>query len=1121
MALIDKIQPSHAVPPTRRSEKLKRVGSLVELFDFFVLNEGTVIDTVSVNTFLYTYRIFADMELVLEVVNKKFWDTCHSSLIPTSWKVGIISSFQYFLGAWLQQPHVKDFDSPQKIIHLKWLIRILAGWFDVFQPSYNHDSHNYVLKELMRCCGNNVSSKNQDTTRSILCNIDSEVWDRITADMEYLCRQAVNCLKIIACKYQIDLTREKQLPSVRIITINRVNCHHSLHNSAMHKSEKHLKEIITITPSINPLINLWNLNLDTVAEQLTVADQRLFLDMELNDCLIYARGKPAPSVQATIDQYNKLYHLVQSSVFNSDQDFPILVEPTPIYSRRFNKRGNYNSPTTRVSPQIITIWSKNSPNHNSLASDVGKLKTGCIITWIDIAYRLGQTRNYSALKAIIMALQSTPVLRLWHSWNVLEYHYHEHFMKFKYLASVVSFDNNQEQLRKRLDKCANKMYWYLKLNNPNPLCGDISRPGDISQFEDSDAEYSRRTKHSTLPNQSSYLSGVIPYLGVFLSDLTLLHHSSPDYISRSKYSPSNETKQEINTNNQESALASTTTTDDNNSNNNINSSVINPINNTNDFSKQSVKNQYGKIKLLHISDQLGNFTRSTPDLSAVIASSSTVQSDNNSTKQSWKLLKNVSSNTNVPPIKPSVSADRNDNIQLNGRVKKEKFGLSRRHSTTDSADDKLINLDKHRREFRILANIFLLQQNAQFYSLRPEPDFITWFHSYPLISENEALNRSCDLEPVDEQIQQHINRPFSASPYTFDTSDSSGALDIINSNKSRHPRNNTNIHVERSKYAITRPPSATAIGATTTTSLMRNPNTNISIINSISPGRNNKSRINGTYSSSDLLNDIKYNRSTTTDELITGNSLEILYQQNNHKHNMKTSTSRWNTHKSSSTTFDARNDSNSNNSNLCITVSLHHTNSQQDGRVSPFIAKVAQLGSLSHGSHGHNDIRFSNSKQTQPTIQLSVSPVDSVSDVLSKALKLFGCADQKVDNYDLIHVRKDARDVTLPKNFNFYESINYSSFHLSNNKHYELLEFICTPTIHNENNNDNNSSNYSNSLNSSPSSSSAAYIKTNNNTNYHGKNHNPQPNRTTIEYAKHYKLTSKSSNKHCTVELWS
>ncbi|CAH8523517.1 unnamed protein product [Schistosoma rodhaini] len=96
-----------------------------------------------------------------------------------------------------------------------------------------------------------------------------------------------------------------------------------------------------------------------------------------------------------------------------------------------------------------------------------------------------------------------------------------------------------------------------------------------------------------------------------------------------------------------------------------------------------------------------------------------------------------------------------------------------------------------------------------------------------------------------------------------------------------------------------------------------------------------------------------------------------------------TSTSRWTTHKSSSTTFDTRNDY---NSNLSITVSLHHTNSQHDGRVSPFIAKVAHLGSLSHGSHGHNDNHFSHSKQTQPIIQLSVSPVDSVSDALSKAL---------------------------------------------------------------------------------------------------------------------------------------
>ncbi|CAH8522744.1 unnamed protein product [Schistosoma bovis] len=81
-----------------------------------------------------------------------------------------------------------------------------------------------------------------------------------------------------------------------------------------------------------------------------------------------------------------------------------------------------------------------------------------------------------------------------------------------------------------------------------------------------------------------------------------------------------------------------------------------------------------------------------------------------------------------------------------------------------------------------------------------------------------------------------------------------------------------------------------------------------------------------------------------------------------------TSTFRQTTHKSSSTTFDARNDNNSNNSNLSITVSLHYTNSQHDGRVSQFIAEVAHLGSLSHRCHGYNN-HFSNSKLTQPIIQ--------------------------------------------------------------------------------------------------------------------------------------------------------
>ncbi|KAH8862128.1 Ral guanine nucleotide dissociation stimulator-like 1 [Schistosoma japonicum] len=1098
---VNKVQTNELVSYGRRQQKLRRVGSLVELLDFFVLNEGTVIDTVSVNTFLYTYRLFADIELVLEVVNKKFWNLCQSNNLPISWKVGVISSLQYFIGAWLQQPHIKDFDSPQRITRLKWLVRILASWFDVFQPFCNQNSHTYVLNEFLKFCGNNVTAKNQNVTRIVLSNIDSDVWNRLARDMEYLCRKAVNCLKNIACKYQIDLNLKKDSMSPRIITVNRVSHSQSPHNSSVHKSTRSLEEIVLITPSVNPLINLWNLNVNTVAEQLTVVDQRLFLNIELNDCLIYARGKPVASVQAVIDQYNKLYNLVQSSLFNSDRDYPILVEPTPIYSRRYNKRDNYNSPMTRVSPQIITIWSKNSshsPNHNS--SDVGKLKTGCIITWINIAYRLGQTRNYSALKAIIMALQSTPVLRLWHSWNVLEYHYHEHFMKFKHLAALMSFDNNQEQLRMRLNKCAKKMYWYLKLNNPNPLCGDISRPGDISQFENSDEENSRETEHSVMPNQSSYLNGVIPYLGVFLSDLTLLHHSSPDYISRSKYLSSNENIKEINIQNQKNISP---TIKVNNNNNNL--SVINSSNiiNNNDISTLPVRSQ-NNMKLLHISDQVSNFAQSTPDLSSI---STPLSDSNQNTKQSLKFLKNTQSNTTVLTGEPSIPNNlNNDNIQSNERDKKIKFSLSRRHSTVDSSDDKLINLDKHRREFKVLANLFLLQQNAQLYSLRPEPDFITWLHSYPLISETEAFNRSCEIEPGDERLQQHLQKPFSSSSHTLNANDSNGAVDMLNTNKPRCCRNRNNVNIARSKYAITRPPSATPSVTANTATTVVNPNTQIS--DKTSSFQDNKSRINETsHSSDDFLDDIKCNRSTFTPELIAKNNLNMSNQLNNDRY-VNTSTSRWDAYKNPSVMLNS-NDINNSNNNLSITVSLHQINVQNDGRVSPFLTKVAYLGGLSQGS-GYNDNHSFYSKHEQPTIQLSVSPMDNVSDVLSNALKLFGCHDQNVDNYDLIHTHKDAPDVTLSKSTNFYESINYHALpHLTNCKYHDLFEFICMPIIHNVN------SNHSNRLISSPSSN----VKITNKINYHAKK---MPQSITAEYAKQYQLTNnKSSNKHCVVELWS
>nr|CAH8840791.1 unnamed protein product [Trichobilharzia regenti] len=1020
----------------------------------------------------------------------RFWNMCHSGSLSTSWKVGIISSFQFLLNAWLQQPHLKDFDSPQKVTYLKRLIRIIADWFDIFQTSSSsQSSHVYALKDFMKCCGNNLPpSKNKGVTRIMLCNIDSEIWDRLTTDMEVLCRRAVNCLKHIACKYQIDLNPEKEFLPSHTVSVNRDYRYHSPHNHSMFKSKSLSKETVIIPPTVNPLINLWNLNANTVAEQLTVADQRLFLSIELNDCLIYARGKPAPSVQATIDQYNKLYQFVQSSVFNSDQDYPILVEPTPIHSRRFRRPDQSNSSATRVSPQIITIWSKNSnypTNYQSPTSDIGKLKTGCIITWINIAYRLGQTRNYSALKAIIMALQSTPIHRLWHSWNVLEYHYHEHFLKFKHLASIVSFDNNQEQLRKRLNKCAKKMYWYLKLNNPNPLCGDENKPGDIPQYETSEEKNNRNNNEPlTISHNSSYLSGVIPYLGVFLSDLTLLHHSSPDYVSRSKYQSNhqNNTGNRIGNSNNASPV--------------LNSSNKNNTNNTIPSIQIDKNHDNTTDRLIYVSNPLSSFARSTPNL--LSPQSYDRMNSNNNIKQSTKLVKIISPT-------PLISDSRSSNSRTVEDVKKTKSSRSRRHSTTDNNnDEKLINLDKHRREFKILANLFLLQQNAQLYSLRPEPDFELWFQSYPLITEKEALLRSCDMEPDDEQLQQ-MNRPFSASPYSFGEGGVTTAVNTMNNRKAQYSRNN---RIERTKYATSQPPSAS-------------PDINTITGNSISPnisvasnpaGRSNKLYVSSSQSMNDLLNGSKHERLLPTSE----NNLKSVHNQSEQKLQTKVSANKLMPRSSPSAKGSSPIylDGISSN-NLLINVTFHETHLQHDGRVSPFLAKVAYLGGRSHGS-SHNDNHYLQSRQAPTSVDLTVSSTDTVSDVLFRALRSFGRTDQSVDNYDLIQIRKDERHVVLQKNANFYESIHYPSLYASNNtKYHNPLEFIICTSL---NNNNNMSHNNNNSITNSPSNTHHVKKNYNNNPNQHKKN---QPNSVSPECARHYQLTNKSSNKRCVVELWS
>lgn len=65
----------------------------------------------------------------------------------------------------------------------------------------------------------------------------------------------------------------------------------------------------------------------------------------------------------------------------------------------------------------------------------------------------------------------------------------------------------------------------------------------------------------------------------------------------------------------------------------------------------------------------------------------------------------------------------------------------------DTTDDGLINFDKRRKEFEVLAQIKLLQGAANAYHLPSDPKFSRWFDSVPVLEDDEAYQHSLLIEP--------------------------------------------------------------------------------------------------------------------------------------------------------------------------------------------------------------------------------------------------------------------------------------------------------------------------------------------------------------------------------------
>lgn len=74
----------------------------------------------------------------------------------------------------------------------------------------------------------------------------------------------------------------------------------------------------------------------------------------------------------------------------------------------------------------------------------------------------------------------------------------------------------------------------------------------------------------------------------------------------------------------------------------------------------------------------------------------------------------------------------------------------------DHLDGGLINFEKRRKEFEVIAQIKLLQSACNNYSFTPDHRFVEWFRSVGRLTEAESYNLSCEIEPLAESASNTL-----------------------------------------------------------------------------------------------------------------------------------------------------------------------------------------------------------------------------------------------------------------------------------------------------------------------------------------------------------------------------
>ncbi|XP_040105056.1 ral guanine nucleotide dissociation stimulator-like 2 isoform X3 [Oryx dammah] len=206
---------------------------------------------------------------------------------------------------------------------------------------------------------------------------------------------------------------------------------------------------------------------DHLAEQLTLLDAELFLNLVPSQCLggLWGhRDRPGhshlcPSVRATVTQFNRVAGAVVSSVLGATSTGEGLGE--------------------------VTVRPLRPPQRARLLEK-----------WIRVAEECRLLRNFSSVYAVVSALQSSPIHRLRAAWGEAT---RDSLRVFSSLCQIFSEEDNYSQSRELL-------------------------------LQEVKLQPSLEPNSKKSPRSASRGGGVVPYLGTFLKDLVMLDAASKDEL---------------------------------------------------------------------------------------------------------------------------------------------------------------------------------------------------------------------------------------------------------------------------------------------------------------------------------------------------------------------------------------------------------------------------------------------------------------------------------------------------------------------------------------------------------------------------------------------------------------